>query len=237
MSNSRRPPRRSPEEIAQVAGALRQRLAEWEDGADPALIAAALAQHAGYQGKNPLRIAMQDPDATDVRGYRAWQEIGRQVGKYPEGAGGIVILAVHDRRKPAADGNGTPPAEGAPGKVYEWNAEGPPAEGAQVIEGGSSGGRRGSSASMATVHDVRWTFPLFCAVEDCGLPIHLVAKEKATRTLQWAHTGRRGTGHDAKPPKPTGEPMVPQPPAAPVPRDLPDGDDLPDLGDLDELEA
>ena len=220
----KRTTRRKPEEVAAVAQALRQRLKDWEQDADPALIAAALAQHAGYKGSNPLRIAMQDPDATDVRGYRAWQEVGRQVGKYPPGEGGITIIAVGDRAKGNGDASGEAQPEG----------QAPAATGGEQTTGG---GRWGA---MISVHDVRWTFQVFCAVEGCGLPIHLVAKEKAaTRKLQWTHTGRRNVGHEARQPKPTGEVMVPQAPETPVPARLADLDEVEGLAGegLDEIEV
>src|SRR5438270_4620306 len=48
------------------------------------------ARFHGYSLGNTLLIALQRPDATKVAGYRAWQEMGRQVRK---GEKGIAILA------------------------------------------------------------------------------------------------------------------------------------------------
>src|SRR4051812_45475705 len=43
-----------------------------------------------YSFNNCVLIAMQRPDASQVAGYKAWQKLGRQVGK---GERGIRILA------------------------------------------------------------------------------------------------------------------------------------------------
>lgn len=48
-----------------------------------------------YSFRNVLLIAAQRPDATTVAGYRAWQDLGRQVGK---GEHGIRILVPVTRR-------------------------------------------------------------------------------------------------------------------------------------------
>ena len=52
-----------------------------------------------YSANNCLLILMQRPEATRVAGYRAWQQLGRQVRK---GEKGIKILAPI-RRKVAED--------------------------------------------------------------------------------------------------------------------------------------
>ena len=82
--------RRTPEERRAQVTALRDRLAEWEGEAGEELIAEALARFDGYSERNAKLIAMQCPDATDVRGFRAWIDAGRCVRK---GEHSIVILA------------------------------------------------------------------------------------------------------------------------------------------------
>lgn len=77
------------ERRAQIA-ALRDRLAEFEAITEAGLIAQYLAQFDGYSPRNAKLIAMQCPDATEVRGFRAWLEAGRCVRK---GETGIQILA------------------------------------------------------------------------------------------------------------------------------------------------
>jgi N-terminal domain of anti-restriction factor ArdC len=65
--------------------------------------AALLAQARGfarYSGRNQMLIFQQAPYATDVAGYRAWQQRGRQVRK---GEAGIAILAPVTGKAPADD--------------------------------------------------------------------------------------------------------------------------------------
>jgi cystathionine beta-lyase family protein involved in aluminum resistance len=69
---------------------LTQRLDEFADQLGDEERAALIARFDGYSERNALLIAMQRPGATDVRGYRAWQEVGRQVRK---GETGIRIVA------------------------------------------------------------------------------------------------------------------------------------------------
>jgi hypothetical protein len=49
-----------------------------------------------YSFANTLMIFSQRPDATQVAGYRRWQELGRHVRK---GEHGIHILRAGDRRR------------------------------------------------------------------------------------------------------------------------------------------
>lgn len=78
------------EERAAELKKLKEALEAFEAGTDPALIAAALAQHDGYSPRNAMLIAMQRPDATDVAGFREWVSRGRHVRK---GEHGIRIMA------------------------------------------------------------------------------------------------------------------------------------------------
>ena len=77
--------------------ALAKQFEEFEEDLAPEDRAAIIALHDGYSEGNALRIAMQDPEATDVRGYRAWQQVGRQVRK---GETGIRILAPASSKAP-----------------------------------------------------------------------------------------------------------------------------------------
>jgi hypothetical protein len=62
--------------------ALWDDLDAWKVDKTPEEIAALMALHDGYHGQNPLLIAMQDPEATDVDAFKAWKERGRTpIGK------------------------------------------------------------------------------------------------------------------------------------------------------------
>nr|WP_255622076.1 ArdC-like ssDNA-binding domain-containing protein [Tessaracoccus sp. OS52] len=61
-----------------------------------------------YSFRNQLLIAMQDPDATRVAGYRAWQAIGRQVRR---GEKAITIMA--PVTKPLTTPDGAPVLDAA----------------------------------------------------------------------------------------------------------------------------
>src|SRR6266851_2600157 len=54
-----------------------------------------MARFPTYSVNNTLLILAQRPDATQVAGYRRWQELGRQVMK---GETGIKILVPHKTR-------------------------------------------------------------------------------------------------------------------------------------------
>lgn len=58
-----------------------------------------------YSLNNQLLIYMQKPDATQVAGFRKWQEVGRSVQK---GEKAIWIFAPMSRRVPKEDANGKP---------------------------------------------------------------------------------------------------------------------------------
>lgn len=67
------------EERAEEVRQLYRDLDDWESEQATAYIAEVLARYDGYNGRNPLFIAMQRPDATDVDSYKAWTERGRRV--------------------------------------------------------------------------------------------------------------------------------------------------------------
>jgi hypothetical protein len=106
-------PRTTPEERKAKLDALRERLKAWyaehgytEDEANsktgwPSHLAAAAARWDGYSPRNAHLIAMQRPEATDVRGYREWLAHGRQVRK---GEQGIQILAPVTKKGEDGDG-------------------------------------------------------------------------------------------------------------------------------------
>jgi hypothetical protein len=195
--SNRRAPRHTNEERAAQRQALADRLAEWEGEADEGMIAAALAMHDGYSDRNAMLIAMQDPEASDVRGYRMWQEAGRQVTEYPEDAQAIAIVSYRGEGK-AAEG-GDAPAEAAPKPA----AEGTPAEGGEDKKPSLRFG-------LGIVHDIRRTIPLFCA--ECGRPIHRTGSEG--RFPVWGHTGiPADLGHKARKPR-KGEDAPPAPAGA-----------------------
>ena len=104
------------------AAALKDRLTQWQADADPALIAMALATHDGYSDRNACLIAMQDPEATDVSGFKTWITRGRCVRR---GEHGIMILAPagtsagKDSGAAAAEGPGDGP-DGEQGKPRQF---------------------------------------------------------------------------------------------------------------------
>ena len=113
-----RKPRRTPEERAAQRQALTDRLDAFrasleELDEDDRLTAAVdhFAEH--YSERNAQLIVMQNPDATDVKGFNAWKDVGRKVRK---GEHGIQILA------PAGHGeDGEPSApnpEGTKGRQF-----------------------------------------------------------------------------------------------------------------------
>jgi hypothetical protein len=183
--SNRRAPRHTQEERTAQWTALSERLAAWEGEADEGLIAAALAMHDGYSERNAMLIAMQDPQATDVRGYSMWQEVGRQVVAYPADEQGIAIVAFKGEAKAP---EGEPQAEAAPA-----------AEGADGAKGGDK--KPSLRFSLATVHDIRRTEPIVCA--ECGRPIHKTGVDGPRRFPVWGHTGLadKDAGHTARKPR------------------------------------
>lgn len=152
-----------------------------------------------YNGLNPLRIYMQAPRATDVRGYFDWQDAGRQ----PRFAdGGITI--VQPVGKGGKDDGETAPADGP--------AEAAPAQGAQPGEISSKDLKaKRQFFALKTVYDVTTTDPITC--ETCGEQIHRTGRETTEqmearngrkRAALWTHTSTKpADGHKAvKPWKP-----------------------------------
>lgn len=165
---------KTTDERRATAAALKDRLTQWQADADPGLIAMALATHDGYSQRNACLVAMQDPEATDVRGYRAWQDAGRQVAA---GTHGIMIIGYR------GDDAGKAKA-GAP-------------------DGEEAGGEEKVSRFFAptTVHDVRHTIPLAC--DECGEAVHRTGYDKEARRHQWTHTTVKAD-HEARPARPDG---------------------------------
>jgi N-terminal domain of anti-restriction factor ArdC len=83
-------PAQSAEDRRAKITALRDRLELWQGTVDPEAITMIVAMFDGYSPRNAQLIAMQCPDATDVRGFREWLNHGRCVRK---GEHGIMILA------------------------------------------------------------------------------------------------------------------------------------------------
>ena len=78
------------EKLAALHQTLHDQVASIRTGADwQAWLGVASRLH-DYSARNVLLIAAQQPDATRVAGYRAWQALGRQVDR---GEKGIAILA------------------------------------------------------------------------------------------------------------------------------------------------
>lgn len=109
-TRTRRPASAAQKEAAQARRvALFEQLDEYKAGLNEDLVALAkvMIWSEKYSSNNATLIVMQAPDATDVRGFRAWQDAGRQVRK---GSSGIAIIAPsgHTEATPARDGK---PAE------------------------------------------------------------------------------------------------------------------------------
>lgn len=82
--------------------ALADQLTAFADSTSPADLATYEARFDSYSPRNAQMIVMQRPDATVVRGYHAWRDLGRQVRK---GEHGIAIFAprgLHDTDTPTA---------------------------------------------------------------------------------------------------------------------------------------
>lgn len=75
---------------------------EDEEHGDP-ILARILHFSAKYSARNAMLIVMQNPEATEVAGFKAWQERGRQVRK---GEHGIRILAPAGRGEDEVDATG-----------------------------------------------------------------------------------------------------------------------------------
>jgi hypothetical protein len=76
---ARKPGFWTTEKRQEIVKQLFSDLDEWEKEQAPAYIAQIMSTHDNYHGRNPLMIAMQDPEATDVDSYKAWLERGRRV--------------------------------------------------------------------------------------------------------------------------------------------------------------
>jgi hypothetical protein len=93
--------KKTTEERAAAAAALRARLEQFDRELAPEQESEILAQFMGYSARNAKLIAMQAADlgftATDVAGFHAWKDRGRKVDKrpevVPEGFWGLKILA------------------------------------------------------------------------------------------------------------------------------------------------
>lgn len=82
---------------------LKSRLDDFTEESDDETLAAVIARYDGYSDRNSLLIAVQDPDATDVSGYKEWLTRGRQVRK---GEHGIAILAPAGHKEEQKDSEG-----------------------------------------------------------------------------------------------------------------------------------
>ena len=87
--------RKSTERRAAQIAALRTRLEAFQGEIDEAQIAMIAARFDGYSERNAMLIAMQNPTATDVSGFRAWQDRDRSV---KPGESGLQILAPAGRK-------------------------------------------------------------------------------------------------------------------------------------------
>jgi hypothetical protein len=94
-------PRTTPEERRAKVDALAKRYEAWLAEQPEGGLAYLTARYDRYSQRNAGLIAMQRPDATDVRGFREWLAHGRQVRK---GEKGIQILAPIAKRTEDGDG-------------------------------------------------------------------------------------------------------------------------------------
>lgn len=102
------------EKAAAAKTALMDQLEAFEGDEHTDPILAQLAHFAAkYSERNAMLIVMQAPEATEVAGFKAWQERGRQVRK---GEHGIRILAPAGRG--ASDEPTAEHPEGKPGRQF-----------------------------------------------------------------------------------------------------------------------
>jgi N-terminal domain of anti-restriction factor ArdC len=106
---TRAKPAQTPEQRRAKITSLRDRLELWQGTVAPEDIATITAIFDGYSPRNAQLIAMQRPEATDVRGFREWLDHGRCVRK---GEHGIAILAPVLRKR-TEDANGEEGTEAA----------------------------------------------------------------------------------------------------------------------------
>lgn len=84
-------PHKSIDEVKDEVNHLKELVAEYMDETgfadlDDADRVALIGHVKGYSERNCILVVIQIPDATDVRTYRQWQELGRQVRKGETGA-------------------------------------------------------------------------------------------------------------------------------------------------------
>jgi N-terminal domain of anti-restriction factor ArdC len=114
-----RPQRNDPnDKLTEAHQRLAQAVADLVSGDDWQAFLALAAKLHGYSARNVLLILTQAPWATQVAGYRTWQQLGRQVRA---GQKGIAILAPCRHRTAGAEndsdsdtGDDTP---GRPGRI------------------------------------------------------------------------------------------------------------------------
>jgi antirestriction protein ArdC len=66
---------------------------------------AVMGRFHNYSFRNCMMIAMQQPDATQVAGYRKWEQLGRQVKKGEKGIGIFAPLVYRKKEDGASNGN------------------------------------------------------------------------------------------------------------------------------------
>lgn len=96
-----------PTERAQLIRMMQDQLAEFEEALEDGAREELLSRITGYSDRNILLIMMQNDQATDVRGYNAWKQAGRQV-KHGEKGLRILAPAGHGEEKTTPDGSKTP---------------------------------------------------------------------------------------------------------------------------------
>lgn len=180
----------SRESVMASSKALGEALDAWLAEADEETVAGALAtfskDHGSgpankYSPRNALLIAMQDEDATDVRGNLDWLDAGRRLAAYDPAQRITVVQYRGDGRT----------------KEQREQAEAAKKEG----EISSDDLRSRNFYTLTTVYDVRHTEQVACRT--CGQPIHRTGFDPENKRFhRWAHAADAPkAGHEALPVK------------------------------------
>lgn len=195
-TSTKRPakPRRAkhdPDAYAAKWDALSGRLEQFrkdagDEAAQEAQLMAALATFGEHLSeRNALLTVMQDPDATEVRTYRQWQDSGRQVTAYPLGEEGITLV----RFRGTGKAEETEQADAAFGAKPEQH---------DVTADDAKAAKPSRRFGLYTVHDIRRTVPLTCG--ECSRPMRRTGYDTEAKRDTWAHEGVTAAqaGHPAR---------------------------------------
>ena len=191
---------RAQERMQQALGLLEAGIAAILDSESFAGYLRAMARFHRYSAHNVALILAQNPDATHVAGYRAWQQLGRQVRKGEKGL--VILVPLVSRVKGDGDAEADEPDERVVtrfgvGYVFDIaQTDGEPLPEPPAVEAIAGATDRGAALWEALAG---WLTAQGVALEvrDCGRPngsyapatrtivVHerLVGTDQATKTL------------------------------------------------------